>query len=155
MVKISNAKKVNKLTPFIFSLLVIIGILIVLISFDFLNLKDDLFFLTFLFLAEILLLKFAFEINFFQYEDSGEVTSIKNYHCWKSKSSKWSLELPKNKIKSCEYRKRLFNGILSIIIERNDGRKQTIRYQIYFLQKEEIQCMLISLKKNKPPIEAV
>ncbi|SHE86611.1 hypothetical protein SAMN05443633_102182 [Chryseobacterium arachidis] len=144
MIKINNEKEVKTVTTLMFFILIINSLIIAVLCFDIIELKNDWIILVFSALAELLFLKFIFDIKYFYFENSGEIVSIKSYPFWTINKFQWSFELPKNKIKSCHHQKKFWKDILILKFEKKEGIHQFVHYPIYFLRKKQIQDILNS-----------
>lgn len=148
MMKINNIKKVKTFMVLLILLLTVNSLILFSLIINLIQSKNDLILIAVSSLVELYVLYLISDLKFFHVENSGEVISIKNYSYWNTKNSRWSLELPKNKITSYHFKKKPLKVILSLKIERKEGTNQIVRYTIYFLQPKRIQSILESMQKK-------
>ena len=116
------------------------------------NLQSNLYlWVTFFGILGILFLLFK-RTKFFEYENSGEVITIRNHHFWKTNKMEASLEFPFLKLDHYHLRKKT----LSLIIKSDRGKYLTFSYRLcglssnqYKSLKKSLQFSKISISKNE------
>lgn len=84
----------------------------------------------------------------FEYEDSGEVLSIKSYK-WPSKGKKNPVfEMPHKKILDVKIRKVLFQKYLIILFSGSSGRVLKVNIDITFCSAEQVNAIFGNITKN-------
>lgn len=84
----------------------------------------------------------------FEYENSGEVFSIKSYK-WPSKGKKNPVfEMPHKKILDVKIRKVLFQKYLIILFSGSSGRVLKMKIDITFCSTEQINALFGNITKN-------
>lgn len=145
--KISNKKKVNSYMTF--QLVTIAVLVCTIVAFRYFNFH----FLSLLFVFITLLLLLYVKIKnryIFEYENSGEVLSIKSYQ-WLAKGRKPSFEMPRKKILNSKIKKGIFKNYLVIIFSGSSGKTVKVAIDITFCSESQVNLLFNDITKNIIP----
>ncbi|MBB6330653.1 hypothetical protein HNP24_001603 [Chryseobacterium sediminis] len=142
--KISNKKKV--INHMIFQLVVIVlllGTIITLRFFDY-----HLLSMLFIFITLLILLYGKLKNRFiFEYENSGEILSIKSYQ-WLSAGKKPRFEMPHSKILNIKIKEGILKKYLVILFSNSSGKVLRMDIDITFCNENQVNLLFIDIKKN-------
>lgn len=84
----------------------------------------------------------------FEYENSGEVLSIKSYQ-WPSRGKKYPVfEMPQKKILDVKIRNILFQKYLIILFSNSSGKVLKMNVDITFCSAEQVKILFGDITKN-------
>ncbi|MDR3023057.1 hypothetical protein [Chryseobacterium sp.] len=142
--KINNKKKV--INHMIFQLVVIgllLGTIIALRFFDY-----HLISMLFVFITLLVLLYGKLKNRFiFEYENSGEILSIKSYQ-WLSGCKKPSFEMPHRKILNIEIKEGILKKYLVIMFSGSSEKVLRMDIDITFCNDNQVNLLFKDIKKN-------
>lgn len=143
--KINNKKKVNRYMIFQLVVLVLLFLNIIILMYFGYPLFSGIFFVTALAVLAYGALKKRFV---FEYENSGQVVSIKNYQ-WFSGGKKLPVfEMPQKKIVRIEVKKRGFRKYLIILFSNSSGKVLRRNIDITFCNENETCQLLGDITNN-------
>ncbi|MFS4473255.1 hypothetical protein [Chryseobacterium sp. T20] len=143
--KINNKKKVSHYMTFQLVVLVLLFLIIIILRYFGYPLFSGIFCLT----ALLVLVYGALKKSFvFEYENSGQVVSIKNYQ-WFSGGKKLPVfEMPQKKIVRIEIKNRGFRKYLIILFSNSSGKVLRRNIDITFCSENETQQLLGDIADN-------
>lgn len=143
--KINNKKKVSNYMTF--QLVISTSLFLIIISLGYFgyHLFSGIFFLT----ALLVLIYGALKNRFiFEYENSGQVVSIKNYQ-WLSGGKKMPVfEMPQTKIIRIEIKERIFRKYLIILFSNSSGKVLKKSIDITFCNQNQTNQVLGDITKS-------
>ncbi|WP_114822617.1 ABC transporter permease [Chryseobacterium sp. KLBC 52] len=143
--KINNKKRVSY---HVGVQLVVLALL--LLSISVLRYLGYTYFIGIFFLTAFLVLVYGFLKNqfIFEYENSGQVISIKSYR-WISSGKKFPVfEMPQKKIVRIEIQERTFRKYLIILFSNSSGKVLRRNIDITFCSEDEIQLLFEDIANN-------
>lgn len=143
--KIDNKKKVsNYMSLYLIVLVFLFSIITIIGYFDY-HLFSGIFFLIVLIVLVYGFLKNQFVL---EYENSGQVISIKNYQ-WLSYGNKRPVfEMPQKRIIRVEIRKRIFRKYLIIFFSNSSDKLLRKNIDITFCNENETNKLLVDITNN-------
>ncbi|PRB85739.1 hypothetical protein CQ022_05655 [Chryseobacterium culicis] len=84
----------------------------------------------------------------FEYENSGQVVSIKNYQWLSGRNKTPVFEMPQKKIERIEIKERIFRKFLIILFSNSSGKLLKRSIDITFCSKNETQKLLGNITNN-------
>ncbi|CAD0219115.1 hypothetical protein KYG33_05865 [Chryseobacterium sp. D764] len=142
--KINNKKKV--IHHMIFQLLLIVFLLVTIITLRFLD--YHLLPMLFIFITLLALLYGKLKNRFiFEYENSGEILSIKSYQ-WLSAGKKPRFEMPHRKIVNIEIKEGILKKYLVILFLNSSGKVLRMDIDITFCNENQVNLLFKDITKN-------
>lgn len=146
--RINNIKKVKFILYLnaTFLIITVIGIAFMFII-NFHTLDKFLLYVRYVLIAILVFLTIRIlTLKCFDYENSGEVVTIRYYHPFKIGRIDPCMEIPKNNLASFNIRKEKFFSRLCLTISGNRNKKIHLWYTLYGISKHQIKEIESSLK---------